>query len=70
MSVDVKKGFWTVLEDCVGQRIEGSPEVRVIPLDTIEFYFKSHPGWGGPLLGSWVDEVLDERLRPPIAARS
>lgn len=60
----MKKGFWTVLEECVGQRIEGSNEVRVFPLDTIKKCLHMHTEWGAPLPGFWLDLVLDEQQRP------
>lgn len=60
----MKKGFWTVLEECIGQRIEGDDKAKPFSLDMIESYFKSHKEWGRPLPGFWLDMLLDERLRP------
>jgi hypothetical protein len=54
------KGFWSVLEECVGQ-MGTTRMITTISLDTVERYFMSldirlHAGW--------PDLAVDERERP------
>ncbi|MBI3201450.1 MAG: hypothetical protein HYZ29_07900 [Myxococcales bacterium] len=62
---NMEKGFWSVLGECVGQKVEGHPIVVRIRPDTVEFYFKSYPGWESKVLPtSWPDFVVDRAFRP------
>jgi hypothetical protein len=63
LSPRLTRGFWTVLEDCLGQ--QGTPLApTAISPQSIEMFFAGDAEWRGLHLPIWQDLLLDPRHHP------
>ncbi|MCC6651532.1 MAG: hypothetical protein IT348_10335 [Candidatus Eisenbacteria bacterium] len=61
----MKRGFWSVLSECVGLQVPGYPIAVRIAVEDVETYFRSYPGWESKLLpASWPEFVAAENCVP------